>query len=367
MKSINGLKKILSENLSWNKARIDCLARLLLSLFSVRTVNLSELAVSFPSKTKQSSRYKRLQRFFRGFQMDYLDITKWIFRLFKAAQKIYLVMDRTNWFWGKSKINILTLGIAYEGVAIPLLWKVLDKAGNAIASEHAGLTQGFINLFGTSCIEGLLADREFGSGYFFKWLNQENIPFYIRIKEGSQVYIQSKKFRSAQKLFAHLNPKEYGRFDMDVELFGQKVFLAGSRSERGELMIVATNVLPKKEVIAIYLRRWEIETLFGCLKSRGFRFEDTHITHVDRIEKMMALLAIGVCWAHKTAEWRAEKKPIRLSPHRESLRPQNSFFRYGLDWIRGELFSLFHSENTLELRQSFKLLMPNLNKMETTF
>ncbi len=110
MKSISGLKKILSENLTWNKARIDCFARMLLSLFSVRTVNLSELAVSFPSKTKQSSRYKRLQRFFRGFQMDYVEIAKWIFRLFKGGQKIYVVMDRTNWFWGKAKINILTLG-----------------------------------------------------------------------------------------------------------------------------------------------------------------------------------------------------------------------------------------------------------------
>lgn len=53
-----------------------------------------------------------------------------------------------------------------------------------------------------------------------------------------------------------------------VEIFGQKVNLTGSRSERGELMIVVTNQAAKN-AIAIYLRRWEIETLFSCLKGRG--------------------------------------------------------------------------------------------------
>ena len=96
---------------------------------------------------------------------------------------------------------------------------------------------------------------------------------------------------------------------MAIELFGQTIYLAGSRSGRGELMIVATNRHPHN-AIAIYLRRWEIETLFSCLKKQGFCFRTTHLTHLDRIEKMMALLVIGLCWAHKTGKWPAEKKPI---------------------------------------------------------
>ncbi len=45
--------------------------------------------------------------------------------------------------------------------------------------------------------------------------------------------------------------------------------------------------------LGMYRRRWEIETLFGCLKSRGFRMEDTHITDPDKIEKLVFVLAIG--------------------------------------------------------------------------
>ena len=47
-----------------------------------------------------------------------------------------------------------------------------------------------------------------------------------------------------------------------------------ARSEQGELMIVVTK-RPPQQAIAIYLRRWEIETLFSCLKTRGFCFEST--------------------------------------------------------------------------------------------
>ena len=204
--------------------------------------------------------------------------------------------------------------------------------------EHESCLQRFVKLFGKGQILGILGDREFANGHLFCWLNTNNIPFYIRIKEDSIVRIKNKKICNAEKIFCKLNPKEQQILEMSVEVFGQKVYLAGSRSERGELMIVATNQLPAN-AIAIYLRRWEIECLFHALKGRGFRFEETHLTKLERIEKLMVLLTIGFCWAHKVGEWRATKKPIVLNKHGKSQRPQNSYFRYGLDLIREALFS----------------------------
>jgi Transposase DDE domain len=334
MNKISELKQILSDKLKWNKARLDCFVRMLFALFSVRTVNLSEMALGFESKAEAGSRYKRMQRFFCQFKIDYSVVARWIFSLFfSGSESLYLTIDRTNWFWGKAKINILMLGIAYEGASIPLLWNLLNKAGNATAVEHQGIIERFMRLFGSSCIKGILCDREFASGELFDFCNKQGIPFYIRIKEGSIVRINDKKLCKVEKLFSHLNPKEKYIFNMRVEIFGQKVYLEGSRSEKGELMVIATNQHPRNAV-AIYLRRWEIETLFACLKGRGFRFEDTHMTHLDRIEKLIFLLTVGFCWAHKTGEWRAIQKPIPMKKHRQSLRPQNSFFRYGFDFIR---------------------------------
>lgn len=41
--------------------------------------------------------------------------------VFPEAKKVYLIIDRTNWYWGKQKINIFMLGIAYEGLQSPIL------------------------------------------------------------------------------------------------------------------------------------------------------------------------------------------------------------------------------------------------------
>lgn len=354
MKNTSELVKSLNGYFSWNKARMNCFVHMLLGMIAVRTVNLQEMALSFNSHAAVESRYRRLQRFFALFDVDMVNIARWIFRLFLSDRdRFYLIIDRTNWYWGKKKINVFMLSVSYEGLAIPLFWHLLDKAGNSNFQEQKALINKFVHTFGIQGIAGLLADREFGSGKFFGWLTHRKIPFYIRVKESSMICVAGKKLWKAKKVFNDLKTGEQSSFGMAVWLFGKKVFLSGSRSERGELMIVATNQ-PPKNAISIYLRRWEIENLFQSLKGRGFQFESTHITHRERISKLMALLAVGFAWAHKVGEWRALRKPIVIKQFRHYQAPQNTFFRYGLDYIRDAIFQVSHK--ACQLKQCIKII-----------
>ena len=81
----------------------------------------------------------------------------------------YLSMDRTNWRWGKSDINILMLGIVFKGTAIPIYWMLLDKRGNSDTPDRVALIQMFIDHFGKNCIKGVLADQEFVGKDWFGW------------------------------------------------------------------------------------------------------------------------------------------------------------------------------------------------------
>ncbi|MCD6047274.1 MAG: uncharacterized protein K0S08_921 [Gammaproteobacteria bacterium] len=61
----------------------------------------------------------------------------------------------------------------------------------------------------------------------------------------------------------------------------------------------------------------------------------------ERIEKLIALLVVGFCWAHKVGEWKAALKPIKLYRYPDKTRrPQYSFFRYGLDTVRDILLHI---------------------------
>ncbi|OLT61722.1 hypothetical protein BJP37_24550 [Moorena bouillonii PNG] len=64
------MKKALQPHVGWHGARVSFLAKFKLALLKVKTVNLSELALGCEGKALAESNYKRLQRFFRGFDLD---------------------------------------------------------------------------------------------------------------------------------------------------------------------------------------------------------------------------------------------------------------------------------------------------------
>lgn len=106
-------------------------------------------------------------------------------------------MDRTNWKFGKVNINILTVGIVYRGIAFPTAWKLLNKRGNSDWKERIEVVEKAIKMIGKTQIIGLLADREFVGEDWFAWLIEQNIPFWIRIKQN----FQFEKNKSVGSLF----------------------------------------------------------------------------------------------------------------------------------------------------------------------
>ena len=76
------------------------------------------------------------------------------------------------------------------------------------------------------------------------------------------------------------------------------VTVQAKRTVKG-LLIVASHGLEEEqaEPINLYRRRWKIECAFACLKRKGFELEDTHLIHAERLETLMALVAITYAWA----------------------------------------------------------------------
>ncbi len=60
---------------------------------------------------------------------------------------------------GKRNINILMLAIVYRGIAIPILWTLLNKRGNSDTKERIALIQRFIAIFGKDRIECVRRQR----------------------------------------------------------------------------------------------------------------------------------------------------------------------------------------------------------------
>ena len=335
--SIAALRECLGQHLLLRKSRLESFCVLVVGVLLSRTVNLSHLAGTFPTRAEIASNYRRLQRFFEQVVLDSDQLARIVVRIAGIGSGPWLLaLDRTCWKFGRRDLNILMLAIVHNGIAIPVLWDVLDRAGNSTTAHREALLSRFCAVFGVGAIAGLIADREFVGTAWMRFLAENDIPFILRIKDAFQIRLADGRCCAVTSLFRKLavGGRRYLRDDCRLgsrdSALGPPVKLSATRLASKDLLVVATNTDPKT-ALAHYRRRWEIETLFAATKTRGLNLEDTHITRPDRIAKLIAVLAIAFSLAHAMGEWRAKHRPIIIKKHR---RRAQSIFRVGFDLLR---------------------------------
>lgn len=336
MNQVTLIRDTLQPYLGWHRARVTFLALFLIALFRVKTVNLAELATAFVGKAKAESNYKRLQRFFAEFELNYYSLAKLVVNLMEIPQPWVLSVDRTTWEFGDCVHNILMLGVVHDGVAFPLLWWMLDKKGNSNTDERIKLLEEFFEVFPQVKVAYLTADREFvGAAWFEYLLEQAVVEFRVRTRESDKLD-DGQKALKAKIVFSHLQIHQQQVLRHRRQVWGHWVYVAALRLADGKLLIVLSKHRPH-QAIADYAKRWSIETLFGCLKSRGFCLESTHLKDPERLSRMIGLLTVALCWAFRTGQWLAQQCPIPIKKHGRKAR---SIFRYGFDHLRNIVLNL---------------------------
>jgi hypothetical protein len=352
MADLRLLERTLAQNVAWNRARINFLARFLVAVLQVKTVNLAQVASVFAGRAQPSSHYKRIQRFLRHFALPYAQLARLVVRLIGVPAPWVVTIDRTDWYLGETPLNVLVLGIAHRGVAFPLLWRVLPKKGCSDTRERIELVEEFVELFGRASLRYLCADREFISVGWFAYLRRERLAFRIRVRANTKITNGRGQSVQARHLFRSQRIGRAVLLKGARRLLGQELFVAGLRRCDGEYVIVCAPD-ESEALLEEYARRWEIETLFGCLKTRGFCLEETHVTDTERLRKLVGLLALAFCWAHLAGEWLAHQEPLQIKKHG---RLAKSIFRHGFDHLRRILCNLTSTAQQVAFRRVIQLL-----------
>jgi len=320
-----------------NLARIKFIALFISSLCKVQTVNFEKLANAFDSGSKATSSLRRVQRFISGFTLESDLIAKIIFSLLPKKDKYTLTIDRTNWKFGNTNINIFMLGVVYKGVAFPLLFSMLDKKGNSNSKERIDLIERYIRLFSENTIDCLVADREFVGHIWIKYLNNQNIRYYIRIRNNFKVFLPHKnQMVKVFWLFHSYRINEFTFYNKIVRINDQLCYLSGSKLHKGEYFILVSFNKPEQADF-YYKQRWQIEMSFKAMKSSGFDIEKTHLQNHDRIRKLLLLVMIAFVWCYKVGiHLHSYIKPIKTKKHG---RKAKSIFKYGLSYVASILLN----------------------------
>jgi hypothetical protein len=346
MAYVEPLTNVLAEHLPWHRARLSFIARFTVALLKLTTTNLAKLALALKPTVKTASNYRRIQRFMAAFSFDFAAFARLLLGLLPQQSGHIVVIDRTEWHFGQEPVNVLMIGIAFKGIAFPIRWQVLAKAGSSSAEEGMTLLRQVLRLVPPEDIRAVLADREFISTSWLELLDEHDIPFVIRLRKRRLLALEGPDGPAlpAELFFRTLGVGQTrvleGRFVGTIA-----VSVVGKRIAEDEYVILATTVAPE-EALGLYRRRWEIETLFAALKSRGFDLEATHLSHPERIAKLIGLLALAFVWSHLIGQWRSAREgPPAMKKHGYRAK---SLFRYGLDYLQMTVLHLYERRAAFE-------------------
>ena len=182
------------------------------------------------------------------------------------------------------------------------------KRGNSDFEDRRNLFDRLLQFVHPSQIKVLLCDREFLSDDWAAYLKSKGIDFIIRAKKNLTTYHKGKT-RSLKQIFSNLRTDQVLHLKKR-DLLGCDRYISAKKLQSGELLILVSN-RKVTDVFDQYRIRWEIETLFSALKTRGFDLEATHITKPERLSKLFFVVTIAFIWAYRQGDFLMMDKPIK--------------------------------------------------------
>ena len=157
------------------------------------------------------------------------------------------------------------------------------------------------------------------------FLNENNIPFAIRVKESLSIVLEGNKTVSLATLLRHRRARRVVHcFAGRLPETATPVRVAIKQLKTDEWLIVMTNADNAAAALNAYRKRWRIECLFGDAKTRGLNLEDTRITDPGKLATLLGILALAI----------SRRRAIARKTHG---RGEKSWFRVGLDALRTSL------------------------------
>lgn len=333
----NALSEMVAKHINLSVTRRETLSWLALLIMQHGTICLWRLAAHVASAAQTASVRRRFYRFFQYARLDGTLAARVVVDLLGLGGKPWvLAIDRTNWDFGKTTINILMISVAWNGMGIPLLWVLLPTAGNSNTAERTELLDRLRAAFPDLKIAALMGDREFIGDAWMAYLQRANIPFILRLRENQHVLREGYAVLPISVIAQRLKIKDKMivkggcRLGRGNETSSAPVRLVVMRLASGELLALACSGRAR-HALARYRQRWTIETMFGNLKTKGFALEATHLTDPDKLCTLLALLAFAVALTVKTGVAMARLHPIPIKKHG---RRAWSLFALGLHTLR---------------------------------
>ena len=229
-------------------------------------------------------------------------IARRIIQAASAGGRIRLIVDVTPLY---GDLKLFTVSIAYRRRAVPLVWKVIDKAGTTDAVTQIELLEHLIPLIPKGVEVVIIGDGEFRSTELVGWLYTKKWHYrlrvakdtYIRDKYGEWVQLQALGLSKGETLFLQ------GIFLTKDDPTGPvNLAMTWNRGEDEPWYIVTDQTANWGTLTDYKVRMW-IEEMHADLKGNGLHLDQTHLHDPFRISRLFLAVSILYVWLMHTGSW----------------------------------------------------------------
>jgi hypothetical protein len=356
-------------------------------ILAAQTTNLSMAAKRMSKvlgkRIKFNAAYARLIRFFQtGNSIGILQFVCILaIKTFCQNPDCYLLLDRTNWKYGKTHINLLVIGLLYRDVFIPLVWLDLGRAGNSNSNQRLILLDELLDWWSLSGVPlpklYIAGDREFIGFHWFKGLQERNIDYVMRIPASFKFELWFNGKIKDRKLGLKIIQRYLsfsGKDSVEAVLMSElivrlTVFDNDSSRGKAKYIFLMTNMEDITEASKFYRKRYKIEICFKHLKKCGLRLEDMAVQGQHKTDLMFAALTLIYIMAIQKGivhfeEIEPQEMRVFYDP-KPYIAPVKSVFMQGFEDLLATVFSF--EEVCKEVCQLFKWIAKTQNPLYQHF
>lgn len=323
---------------SLGKWQVVGLAIACMGLLIQQHCGLMRMAEAVPEIGNRQSIKQRLKRWVKNERIAVLpacyDWIRWVWSSWRIARPVLLVDESKL----SDRIGVMMVSIAYEGRAIPLVWRCyLANDADAYPQQGQvlliyGLLAHVLNALPSHVRPLVEMDRGLAhSAAMLRALQTLPVDFLVRVKQTARFTSRNGRSHLLSQLVKpgeclHLHGTLFAR---DHQVGGTLCLIW--EVGQAQAWCLFTNV--KRWLGHRYALRWWQEESFKDLKSGGWQWESSHIRCPRRMERLLLAMAVAYGWmlslgAELTADPEQHNEVSNDDLQRLSL------FRLGLAYFR---------------------------------
>jgi hypothetical protein len=267
-------------------------------IIASKSCQLPKMASRVPGEVHPDSRVKQFSRWVQNenvtFELYFLPLVETLLERLAAVRPLVLIMDGSQVARG---CVTLMVSVIYAHRAIPIGWLVIEGVKGHFATEtHLQLVREVKTRVPATATVIFLGDGEFDSAALLAEVAGYGWEYVCRTAKNIAIQVDAHWLTLAELGVGRGRHIYQKQANFTAEAYGPVMVIAWWDARYPDPIYLVSNLASGQRACDWYRKRMHIETFFSDQKSRGFQLDRSHLSHPERVGRLLIAASLAYLW-----------------------------------------------------------------------